>query len=103
MENDVMSKEQGKEPREELTLPLIILSILIFAWFLYAYENRNWIVAFQQVVSWLTNPAIYYTPIQVKGIPLAFLATIEILILGTISSHILLANEEDKLIKRISG
>jgi hypothetical protein len=102
MENDAISANK-KETRENLTMPLVILIFLAIAWFVYVYANVTWIAALQQVISWLTNPTVNYTPIQVEGIPLAFLATIEILVLGAASSCTLLANEKDTLVKFISA
>ena len=103
MENNARPENHKKETKENLIIPLAILSFLACAWFVYVYENRTWITAFQQVISWIINPTITYTPIQIKGIPLAFLATIEVLILGATSSHLLLANEKDTGIKFISA
>lgn len=102
MENDAV-EEDKKEKRENLVAPLGILIFLVSAWLVYVYFNRMWLAAFQQVVSWLANPTINYTPLQIEGIPLAFLATVEILILGVISSQTLLANEKDALIKFMSA
>ena len=99
MENDA-NPENLKETKESL---IIILSFLACAWLVYVYVNQTWITAFQQVVSWILNPSITFTPIQIEGIPLAFLATIEILILGATSSQLLLANEKDTSIKFISA
>jgi len=101
MGDNATIEEQGKGPGEELTLPLIILSILIFACFLYFYQNRDWLVVLEQISAWLINPKIHYTPIHVKGILPAFLATIQILVLGTIASRILLKNEAYTLLNRI--
>ncbi len=103
MENDAALEADKKETRENLIAPLGIMVFLVSAWLVYVYMNRRWLAAFQQVVSWLANPSINYTPIQIEGIPLAFLATVEILILGAISSRTLLANEKDVLIKFISA
>jgi 4-amino-4-deoxy-L-arabinose transferase-like glycosyltransferase len=103
MENDAGIEADKKETRANLIVPLAILVFLAFAWFVYVYVNRVWLTTFQQVASWLGNPTIHYTPVQIEGIPLAFLATIEILILGALSSHTLLANEKDAVIKFISA
>jgi len=103
MENDTVVEADKKETRANLVVPLAILVFLAFAWLVYVYVNRIWLATFQQVVSWLANPVINYTPIQIEGIPLAFLATIEILILGVISSHTLLASEKDAVIKFVSA
>ncbi|MBN1245331.1 glycosyltransferase family 39 protein [Candidatus Bathyarchaeota archaeon] len=103
MENDTVVEAGKKETRANLVVPLAILVFLAFAWLVYVHENRIWLATFQQVVSWLANPTINYTPIQIEGIPLAFLATVEILILGVISSHTLLAGEKDAVIKFISA
>jgi len=103
MENDAAPGIQGKEKRANLIVPLALLIFLFFAWFVYVYQNRIWIIAFQQCISWLANPATQYTPIQVKGILMAILATIEILILGVLSANTLLASEKDKLIKFVSA
>lgn len=103
MENDAVVEADKKESKANLITPLAILIFLAVAWLVYVYVNWAWAEAFQQVVSWLANPVINYTPIQVEGIPLAFLATIEILVLGVISSHALLANEKDAIIKFLSA
>ena len=101
MENDAMLETHKK--RVNLVIPLAILIFLLFAWLVYVYENRIWLTTFQQCISWLANPKINYTPVQIEGIPLAFLATIEILVLGFLASYTLLANEKDALIKFISA
>jgi len=103
MENGTAAETDKKEKRENLVVPLVILVFLASAWFVYVYENQIWLTAVQQVVSWIANPTINYAPLQIEGIPLAFLATVEILILGIISSHTLLGNEKDPLIKLISA
>jgi 4-amino-4-deoxy-L-arabinose transferase-like glycosyltransferase len=103
MENDAMPETRGKVKRENLAVPLAILFFLLFAWLVYVYENRAWIVAFQQFISWLSDPIINYTPIQIEGFPIAVLATIEIIILGALAAQTLLANEKDKIIKFISA
>jgi hypothetical protein len=103
MENDAMPETCRKGKRETLIVPLAILFFLFFAWLVYVYENRAWIVAFQQFISWLSDPIINYTPIQIEGFPIAFLATIEIIILGVLAAHTLLADEKDKVIKFISA
>jgi hypothetical protein len=103
MENDAMPETHKKDKRENLVIPLAILIFLLLAWLVYVYENRIWLTAFQQSISWLANPKINYTPAQIEGIPLAFLATIEILVLGFLASYTLLANEKDALIKFISA
>lgn len=103
MEKDTVIEADKKETRENLVVPLVILIFLASAWFVYVCENRIWLAALQQVASWLAAPTINYTPLQIEGIPLAFLATVEILILGAITSHTLLANEKDTLIKFISA
>ena len=102
MENDAMI-EHDKETKENLALPLVILSLLFFAWLVYVYENRIWIAAIQRCISWLANPTINYTPIQMEGIPIAFLATIEILILGVLATQSLLADEKDTVVKFMSA
>jgi hypothetical protein len=103
MENEAALDANKKETKKNLVIPLVILVFLAFSWFIYVWINRIWLVALQQVASWLANPTIHYAPIQIEGIPLAFLATVEILLLGNISSQTFLANEKDTLIKFISA
>ncbi len=102
MENDARI-EHDKERKEHLALPLAILCYLFLAWLVYVYENRIWIAAVQRCISWLANPIINFTPIQIEGIPVAFVATIEILILGVLAAQTLLADEKDKVVKFISA
>ncbi len=64
--------------------------------------NQNWLAALQQVASWMLNPTITYTSVQIVGIPWAFLATIEVLILGFTFSYLLLNNEKDMSIRFLS-
>ena len=102
MKNDYKQEEKGKSTKEDLIVPLIILSFLACSWFVYVYENRTWISAFQQVMSWMGNPSIIYTSVQIQGIPLAFLALIEIIFLGITASQLLLSREKSAAIKFIS-
>ena len=60
-------------------------------------------VVLGEIGNWLANPEIHFTAIHLKGILPAILATIQILILGTIASHAFLKGEDDKFIKRISA
>jgi hypothetical protein len=103
MENDAMPETHEKGTRENLIIPLVILIFLFLAWLVYIYENRIWIAVFQLWAFWIANPIINYTPIQIEGVSFAFLATIEILIIGTLSAHTLLVGEKDTLIKFISA
>jgi hypothetical protein len=91
------------EVKENLKLPLTIVIFLAAVWVFYVVVNRVWITAFQQAIFWMINPKINFGPIYVKGVPLAFLATIEMLILGIVSSNMLLGDEEDILIKFVSA
>jgi 4-amino-4-deoxy-L-arabinose transferase-like glycosyltransferase len=103
MENQAMPEPDKKETTPTLTLPLAILISLASAWLVYVYTNQTWLAAFQRVASWLASPTVNYMPVQIDGIPLAFLATVEILILGGISSNTLLADEKDTVINFISA
>jgi 4-amino-4-deoxy-L-arabinose transferase-like glycosyltransferase len=103
MGNDAVPETRKTRKRETLAVPLIILFFLLFAWLVYVYENRAWLVVFQQCMSWLANPMINYTSIQIEGTSMAFLATIEIIILGVLSAQTLLAGEKDRIIKFISS
>ena len=80
----------------------MILTFLARAWLVYTYVNRNWLDAFDQVLSWLRDPSITYTSVPITGVPWAFLATIEILFLGVTSGYLLLNIEKDISIKIIT-
>ena len=103
MEKSNAPENREKENREDLLVPLLILLFVACAWLVYVYENRAWLAAFQQVTAWILNPTINYTPVQVEGVPAAFLATIEMLILGAAFSYLLLNDEKDKSVKFISA
>jgi hypothetical protein len=103
MESNGKIEIQKKGTKEDLIVPLVIVAFLACAWFVYVYESRAWITAFEQVMSWGINPSITYTPVQIEGIPLAFVATIEVLVLGVISSKLLLTNEKSVSVKFISA
>lgn len=103
LKNDFTISAEEKRSKKQLAFPLAILAVLSFAWFICVYQHRSWLIVFQLIGSWLINPEVHYTSIQVNGVLTALFATILIVILGTISSHLLLANEEDKFIKRISA
>ncbi len=70
---------------------------------MYAYINRSWFDAFNQVVAWIQNPIINYTPMQIDGLPWAFLAALEVLVLGVLCSKLLLNNEKDFIIKLVTA
>jgi hypothetical protein len=101
MEKTVSIDEEKKRATERLIFPLTVLAALFLAWFVCLYQHKSWLIVFEQLGTWLINPEIHYTSMQVSGVANAFFATIEIVVLGTIISHLLLANEEDKFIKRI--
>ncbi len=101
VENEGPENRQ-RETKEDLLVPLLILTFIACAWLVYTYENQNWLIAFQQVESWIAHPTIIYTSTQIVGIPLAFLATIEVLILGAACSYLLLNNEKDVGIRVLS-
>ena len=103
MESKDKSENRRKRMKEELIIPLMILAFLSCAWFVYLYENRVWVTVFEQVISWISNPTITYTPVQIEGFPLAFLATIEVIILGALASHLLLPHEKSRALKLISA
>jgi 4-amino-4-deoxy-L-arabinose transferase-like glycosyltransferase len=98
-----MPETNEKKAGKNLVIPLAILIFLVLAWLVYVYANRIWITVFQLCMSWLASPTINYTPVQIEGLPLAFLATVEILILGVLSVYTLLPNEKDTVIKFISA
>jgi hypothetical protein len=102
LEKSKESENRKSETREDLLVPLIILAFIACAWLVYTYENRTWIAALQQVASWVLNPTINYTPVQIDGVPMAFLATIVVLFLGFVFSYLLLGNEKDSSVKLLS-
>jgi len=85
--------------REDLLIPLLILTFLVCSWLVYAYVNTSWFEAFDQVIAWILNPIINYSLLQIQGLPLAILATIEILILGFGCSSLLFPSEKDRTLK----
>jgi 4-amino-4-deoxy-L-arabinose transferase-like glycosyltransferase len=103
LENNSTTEIRTKETREDLLVPMMILAFLACAWLVYTYVNRNWLDAFDQVVTWIMNPTITYTSVTIAGVPWAFLATIEILFLGVTSAYLLLGNEKDTNIKCITS
>src|SRR5512139_4200935 len=103
MESNDKTEIQKKGAKEDLIVPLMILAFLVCAWFVYIYQNRAWIIAIEQVFSWIVNPTITYTPVQINGLPVAFLATVEVLIVGIIASHLLLANEKSTAVRFVSA
>jgi 4-amino-4-deoxy-L-arabinose transferase-like glycosyltransferase len=82
---------------------LLILAFAVCAWLVYAYINRSWFDAFNQVVAWIQNPVINYTPMQIDGLQWAILAALEVLILGVLCSKLLLNNEKDFIIKLVTA
>ena len=102
MEANGEPEKLGTESREDLLVPLLILFFLACAWFVFTFENRNWLPALGQVAAWMLNPTINYTPVEISGLPVAFLATIELLFLGFTSAYLLLGNEQDTSIKIVS-
>lgn len=101
MKKPVSVDETERGKAKQLLFPLIILAVLSLALFLVLYLHASWLAVFEQLGTWLINPEIHYFPIQVSGVASALFATIEIAVLGTLISHLLLASEEDKLLQRI--
>lgn len=97
-----MEDHEG-ENKEDFLIPILILTFLACGWLVYAYTNRTWLPAVQQVASWIIHPIVVYTPAHIVGIPLAFLATVEVLILGASCSYSLLYDEKDRSIRLLSS
>lgn len=104
MENKMENNDiQGNcKETKDVMFPLAVLSFLACAWLVYVSVNSTWITTFKQAMSWIISPKITYTPIRIEGAPLAFLATIEVLIVGFTSSHMFLADEKDRCIRVLS-
>ena len=99
MENNGNPENQPGNSRQDLLVPLMIVAFLAVSWFVYTYVNRNWLDAFDQVLAWIKNPSVTYTSVPIAGVPLAFLATLEILFLGVTAGYLLLNNEKDLTLK----
>lgn len=97
-----MAKADAKKSKANLAVPLAVLLFLALAWTIYVYANQTWLETLEQVADWIAKPVIRFSPLQVNGIPQAVFATVEILVLGIISAHALLANEKDGVIKLLS-
>lgn len=82
---------------------MLILAFAACSWCVYAFVNRSWFAAFDQVMAWLGNPTINYAPLQVHGLPLAVLAATEVLVLGALCSKLLLNSEKDFTIKLLTA
>jgi hypothetical protein len=89
--------------KENLKSSFIIIIFLAAMWIFYIHANRMWITAFQRAVFWLVNPVINFRPIYIEGVSLAILATIEMSILGIVTSNLLMGNEKDTLVKYVSS
>jgi 4-amino-4-deoxy-L-arabinose transferase-like glycosyltransferase len=96
------AKPQKEESKANLVLPFIVLIFLVFAWLVYVYANQPWLTALERVAQWLSEPTVNYAQQQIEGLALAVIATIEILILGTVSARSLLAEEKDPYVKVLS-
>ena len=103
MEKSQPQENRLRETRQDLTVPLLVLAFFACSWLVYAYVNRTWFAAFDQVVAWILNPTITYTTVPIAGVPWAFLATLEVLFLGATSAYLLLNNEKDTTIKIITS
>jgi 4-amino-4-deoxy-L-arabinose transferase-like glycosyltransferase len=87
------------QEKGRFVIPLIML-LFFSIWIVNLYVNREWFVLGQQI-SWLIRNASFdFNPISIKGVPIAILVTLEVLLLGTLLSNRLLKNEE-KLIKQL--
>ena len=74
---------------------------MTLVWLLYLFLNLFQLDVLTQISSWLGNPEIHYTPIHIQGVLSAIFAVAQILILGTVTSHVLLKDEDDMLLRRI--
>ncbi|MCW4007609.1 MAG: glycosyltransferase family 39 protein [Candidatus Bathyarchaeota archaeon] len=103
MESNAMAEADEKQAKANLAVPLAVLTLLAFAWVVYVYANQTWLETLEQVADWIAKPVINFGPLQVGGIPHAALGTVEILVLGVISVHVLLPKEKDTLVKLLSA
>jgi 4-amino-4-deoxy-L-arabinose transferase-like glycosyltransferase len=94
--------EQNEELEKESILLPIIIVVLFFSLLICLYHGNSWFGVLPQFINWLITSRPSYITIHAEGFLMFFLAGIQIIILGTIISHILLRNE-DILLKRATA
>jgi 4-amino-4-deoxy-L-arabinose transferase-like glycosyltransferase len=103
VEQTQTSENPPKEPKQDLTVPLMISTFLACAWLVYVFVNQSWLDALDKVVAWMLNPTITYTSMSIAGVPWALLATIAVLVLGFLWANLLLGDEKDTTIKLVTA
>ena len=81
----------------------IALIIVIITFLLYLYEYKAWLEGLRQFFAWILRPDVFYTPISLDGISFAVIGILQILVLGTLATHILIPNEKDIWIRWLSA
>lgn len=79
------------------------LTILIMAFLLYLYEYKAWLEGTRQLFAWILRPEVRYIPIPVNGTLYVVIGIFQILVLGTLSAHLLIPDEEHLLIRCLTA
>lgn len=96
---------EQKEESEMGPMSSFIILVLFFILLIYLYHNKSWLVALSDPINLLITLRSSIINIRVEGFSNGFmvlLASIQIIVLGTIISHRLLGTE-DLLLKRVTA
>jgi len=79
------------------------LSILILAFLLYLYEYKAWLEGARQLFAWILRPEVRYIYVPLNGALYVGIGIFEILVLGTLATHLLIPDEEHLLIRCLTA
>ncbi|MCL5952592.1 MAG: glycosyltransferase family 39 protein [Chloroflexi bacterium] len=80
-----------------------IAATWFLSWMINLYVHQDWLQPLGQIVDWLSQPEIHYTPIQVAGPLSALVASAEIVVIGTLAAGLILRDESSLALRRIAA
>lgn len=78
-----------------------LLGLVFGSWALNMLRHREWLPILEQVLDWLLAPRLDFSNIDLTGWPRATVAAMGILLIGTLTAHVLLPRENDLWLKRL--
>lgn len=92
-----MSHTSVHEFKRNLILVSMLTLLTIITWIYTFNQTKVYIETLKQFVDWLSKPEIIYTPLNLSGLFLAIIGTIQILLLGTVATMYILPDLKDRL------
>ena len=89
--------------KERKILVQVMFVVFLVTYLKYLHDYSGWLKGLEQFIGWLLSPSIHYTPLFIHSIYFVLVGITEILLLGTLLTHLLIPEEGDLCIRWLSA